>query len=295
MLFIGELAALFAAFLWSNSSILFTAASLRIGSIQLNVDRMLMAVIYLIFTILIFNININLLPQQIFLLALSGIIGLIIGDTAIFKSFAEIGPRYTMLFYSTNPGIAAIFSYFILGESLGIFAIIGMIITIAGIAIVSLEKRSATSKFNLTTKGIFYGLMSAVGQGIGLVIAKMAFEYGEIHSFTATIVRISTAVLTMLIISLAFKRYKNPIKLYKEDRKAFKLVSLGSIIGPYLGITLSFVALENTSVGIAATLMSTTPIMLIPLSKYFYKEKISVYSIVGTIVAVAGIAMLFLF
>jgi len=295
MLFIGEFAALFAAFLWSNSSIVFTAASLRIGSIQLNVDRMLMAVVYLIITILVFNINVSLHPQQVFLLGLSGIIGLIIGDTAIFKSFAEIGPRYTMLFYSTNPGIAAIFSYFIIGESLGIFAIIGMLITIVGIGIVSLERKNVGNKFNLSAKGIFYGLMSAVGQGIGLVIAKMAFEYGDLHSFTATIIRISTAVITMLIISLIFKRYKNPFKLYSNDRKAFKLVALGSIIGPYLGITLSFVALEHTSVGIAATLMSTTPIMLIPLSKYFYKEKISAVSIIGSIVAVGGIAMLFLF
>lgn len=69
---------------------------------------------------------------------------------------------------------------------------------------------------------------------------------------------------------------------------------IGSIIGPYLGISLSFIAIENTSVGIAATLMSTTPIMLIPLSKYFYKEQIHFISIIGTIIAVFGVSLLFI-
>ncbi len=294
MLFIGEISALVAAFLWSNSSIVFTAAAIRIGSIQLNIDRMLLAAFYLIIVILIFQIDISLSFSQFFLLAVSGIIGLIIGDTAIFKSFAEIGPRFTMLFYSLNPAIAALFSWIILDEKLSRNGIIGMFITIVGIAIVALAKKDNGSKFSINSKGVFYGIMSAVGQGVGLVFAKMAYSYGNLHSLTATVVRISSSVIVMLIISLIIKRYNNPIKLYRNDVKSFKLVALGSVIGPFLGITLSFVALEHTSVGIAATLMSTTPIMLIPLSKYYYKENIHISSIVGTVIAVLGIALLFL-
>ncbi len=295
MIFFGELSALFTAFLWTNSSIIFTAASIRIGSIQLNIDRMLMAILYLVITIIILQINIFLNPQQIILLALSGITGLIIGDTSLFNSFSEIGPRYTMLLYSTNPGIAAIFSYLILGESLGLNTIIGIIITICGVALVAFEKKINTNQFQFNSKGLFWGLMSAVGQGVGLVIAKMAFQYGELHCFAATLIRISTAAIIMILISMSFGRYKNPVKFYLKDKKSLKLVALGAFIGPYLGITLSFVALEHTSVGIAATLMSTIPIMIIPISKYFYKEKISTISLIGSIIAVSGIAILFLF
>lgn len=294
-MFIGEISALTAAFLWSNSSIIFTSASIRIGSVQLNVDRMLLASLYLIITVLIFKIDFNLSSMQIFLLTISGFIGLIIGDTAIFKSFSEIGPRFTMLFYSINPAIASVFSFLFLDEKLELFDIIGMIITLSGIALVALDKKQASdARFKLSAKGIFYGTLSAFGQGIGLVFAKMAYTHGEVHSITATLVRISTSVVLLMVIASILKRYKNPVKLYLKDRKSLGLVTIGSIIGPFLGITLSFIALENTEVGIAATLMSTTPILILPLSIYFYKEKIHFKSILGAFIAVAGIALLFL-
>ncbi|MDP2362709.1 MAG: DMT family transporter, partial [Ignavibacteria bacterium] len=90
------------------------------------------------------------------------------------------------------------------------------------------------------------------------------------------------------------RRYQNPLKVYLKDKKVFALVVLGSIIGPYLGITLSFIAVIYTHVGVAATLMSTSPIMILPLSMIFYKEKLSWKSIVGAIIAVGGISLLFL-
>ncbi|HRP01066.1 MAG TPA: DMT family transporter [Candidatus Kapabacteria bacterium] len=295
MLFLGELAALLTSFLWSNSSFIFTAASMRIGSIQLNVDRMLVSLLYLILTIIIFHINLGLNYNQVLLLSLSGLIGLIIGDTALFKSFAEIGPFYSMLLYSTNPGIAAVFSFLILGETLGIFTIIGITITILGIFVVSLDKKNANKKFRLTTRGIILGIIAALGQGIGLIFAKMAFNYGDLNSFVATFVRIGAAFIVMLILAIILRRYHNPVKLYRRDIKSLKLVALGSFIGPYIGITLSFIALENTSVGIAATLMSTSPIMIIPISRIVYKEQTSFSSILGACIAVLGIAILFLF
>lgn len=294
MIFLGEISALTAAFLWSNSSIIFTSASLRIGAIQLNIDRLIFSSIFLIFTIFIFQIDYNINYYQLFFLSISGIIGLIIGDTAIFRAFSEIGPRYTMLFYSTNPIIAAFLSWFILDEKLNFYNILGILITIIGISIVAYDKKTITKQFKLNFIGIFYGFLSAIGQGIGLIFAKLSYSYGNLHSFTATFVRIFTSVLVLLIFSILLNRYKNPFQLYLNDRKSFKYVLIGSIIGPYLGISLSFIAIENTSVGIAATLMSTTPIMLIPLSKYFYKEQIHFISIIGTIIAVLGVSLLFI-
>jgi len=295
-LFIGEISALTAALLWSNASIVFTAATIKLGPIQLNVDRMALASLLLAVTMLIFGLEYKVTTYQFIMLTLSGIVGLVIGDSFLFKSFSTIGPRMTMLIYSINPAIAGILAYFVLDEIMSIMAISGILVTLTGIGIVIIDKKppSGNRQFSITPKGIIYAFFGAVGQGIGLIFAKMAYSDGDIHSITATFYRITSSVIVLLPAAYFIGRYKNPIRLYKRDKKTFGLVGLGSIIGPYLGITLSFVALTNTQVGIAATLMSTVPIMILPVTYIFYKEKINARALIGASIAVIGVAMLFL-
>jgi len=295
MMFIGELSALAAALLWSTSSFVFTAATFRIGTIQLNISRMIIAALLLLITFLIFDINYSINSNQILYLSLSGFVGLVVGDSFLFKSFNLIGPRMGLLLLSFNPAFAAIFAYIILGEVLSFYAIFGMLITLIGITLVVLEKpKNTEGKFKITHFGIMCGILAAIGQGVGLVLAKMAYTDGEIHSLVATFVRIAAAVVIMFPIAVLFKKYKNPFKLFANDKKSFGLVVLGAIIGPYLGITLSFLAIVYTQVGIASTLMSTMPIIMLPMSKIIYKEKLSIKAIVGAFIAVAGVALLFL-
>lgn len=295
-LFIGEISALTAALLWSNASIVFTTATIKLGPIQLNVDRMALATILLAITILIWGLSYSVTSYQLLMLTLSGIVGLVVGDSFLFKSFSAIGPRMTMLIYSVNPAIAGILAFFVLGEVMSTFAIIGILITLSGIFIVIIDRKPSTGnrQFHMTAKGLMYALLGAAGQGIGLILAKMAYSDGDIHSITATFVRIASSVVFLLPAAIFIGRYKNPVKLYSKDNKTFGLVALGSVIGPYLGITLSFVALTNTQVGIAATLMSTVPIMILPVTYVFYKEKINARALIGASVSVIGVAMLFL-
>ncbi len=295
MHFIGELSALGAAILWSFSSFVFTEATKRISTFQLNLSRLFFAWVFLVVTILVLGLNYQVSTTQLLFLSISGVIGLTFGDWFLFKSFKEIGPRVSMLIMSLNPAIAAIIAYFALGEKISALGIFGMVVTLAGISLVVLEKRDGENeKFKITRLGVLMGVLAAFGQGIGLIFSKYAFLAGDVHSLVATFIRIFAAYITLLPIGIILKRYQNPIKVYMKDKKAFGLVILGSIIGPYLGITFSFIAVIYTQVGVAATLMSTSPIMILPLSMLFYKEKLSWKPIVGAIIAVGGISLLFL-
>ena len=137
-------------------------------------------------------------------------------------------------------------------------------------------------------------MLAAFGQGVGLVLAKIAFTGGDVQPLIATFIRITAAVIIMLPVALIMKKYKNPFTLFAKDKKSLGLVALGSIIGPCLGITFSFLAIIHTKIGIASTLMATIPIIMLPLSKIVYKEKLSAKAIAGAIISVAGVAILFL-
>jgi drug/metabolite transporter (DMT)-like permease len=325
MPFIGEISALGAAFLWSFSSFVFTAASHRISTIQLNISRMIIACILLVITIPLFGIKYEISLIQIFYLSLSGFIGLVIGDTFLFRAYKDIGPRISMLIMSCNPALAALLAYIFLGEILSVWGILGILITIAGISLVVLQKNesdmqlqveklkkldenktvldqsSNQSTFKLSNLqtfkpsnlGIIFAFLAAAGQGTGLIFAKLAYLHGDVNGLVATFARILSAVIIMLPMALIAKRYSNPIKIFAKDRKVLFLVILGSIIGPYLGITFSFIAVINTKVGIASILMSTAPIIMLPLTRIFYKEKLSWRSIIGAFIAVGGVFILF--
>lgn len=295
MPFIGEIAALGGAILWAFSSFLFTEATIRLGVIQLNVDRLILAILLLLLTIFAFGIGFSTTNTQMLYLFISGIIGLVLGDTFLLAAFKSIGPRITMLIMSFNPAVAAIFAFFMLGETLGLPIIIGMALTLAGITLVVMEKQKTKTKFKVTPKGVIYAFLGAFGQAFGLVFSKMAFLEGDINSLTASLYRMLAALLIIVPLGIIMKQYSNPIKIYLKDKKLFLLVTIGSIIGPYLGITLSFIAAINTKIGVASTLLATVPILMLPLSHYFYKEKLSFRSIAGAVIAVLGVQLLFLF
>lgn len=292
MPFIGESFALGAAFLWSFSSFLFTAASQRIGSLILNINRMIVAAVLLAITMYLLDISFKISQMQLLYLSLSGFVGLVIGDTFLFRAFKDIGPRITMLIMSFNPAIAALLAFFVIDEGLTLLGTIGIAITLLGISIVVLERQNADNRFKITKIGIFYAFLAAAGQGTGIVLAKMAFNDADISGISATFYRIASAVIILTPLAALFKRYSNPITLFIKDNKALWMILAGSVIGPYLGIFFSFEAIRYTKVGIASTLMATVPIIMLPLSHFFYKEKLSLKSIVGAIIAVVGVAVL---
>ncbi|GJQ61201.1 MAG: membrane protein [Melioribacteraceae bacterium] len=294
MLFLGEISALAAALLWSFNSISLTEATVRVGSVLVNIARMFFASFYLIITILLLGASFDLSSSQYFNLIISGFIGLIAGDTFLLKSLEQIGARLGMLLMSLAPPISAVLAFIFLNEVLSLTAVIGIAVTLLGVAFVILDKgqKAQPRKFNLA--GVVFGILAATGQATGLIFAKEAFYEGPLDEFVAAFIRIFTSTIALYFVARLFGKIKNPVRVYKNDPVAFKHTIWASILGPYLGITASLLAVAHTKVGIAATLMATMPILMLPISKYYYKEKLTWKAILGAFIAVGGVSLLFI-
>jgi drug/metabolite transporter (DMT)-like permease len=294
MQFVGEFAALLTAVLWSGSSMVFAAATARIGSIQVNINRLLMATVYLGLVILLFGLPVGLSASQVGNLAVSGIVGLALGDSFLFKAYREIGARVTMLIMSLAPAVTAVLGFIFLNETISLQAISGMILTIAGIAIVVLERRPIAAGRPLWSfEGLSLAVLASVGQGVGLIFAKLAFREGEINGFVATFIRILSSLVLLVPGLLVTGRWANPVRLFSRDRHAFLLTAAGSVLGPFLGISFSLIAISHTDVAVAATLMATVPVIMLPLVHRFHRERLSWKSIAGAFLSVFGVALLF--
>lgn len=164
----GEIASLLTALLWSFSSIIFTEASRKIGSQQLNINRLIIASIMLLVTVLLQDFSFSALqPQQYYYLIISGVIGLIIGDGFLFKSFQIIGARISMLIMSFVPALTAILAYIFLGETLEPHEITGMFITLSGILLAVTAQNSGNSGDKITVFGALFTVLWALSDKLG--------------------------------------------------------------------------------------------------------------------------------
>lgn len=296
MLFIGEISALITAILWSGTAIVFTEATKIVGSYVVNITRLVLATIYLIITILIFNLDFQISWEQIYLFGLSGLVGLVFGDGFLFKSFQYIGARLSMLVMALSPPTAALLAYIYLGEQISLLGILGIAITISGVSIVVFKRtEQPTNNYKKNNIGYLFAFLGAIGQAANLIFAKEAFQLGNVNGFVATFYRMIPSVPFMYFLGFLYRKRRNSVKILKYKKNALRYIVIGSIIGPFLGITFSLIAVANTYVGIASTLMATVPIVMLPIIKFYYRENLSLISILGAFIAVIGISILFLY
>lgn len=141
-------------------------------------------------------------------------------------------------------------------------------------------------------KGIIIALLGAIGQALGLVLAKMGQNLGTSPISTNTI-RVVSALFAYIIYRLIIKNFKNDFKKMK-DRKSFLYITIAAIVGPIFGVIAALYAINYAPVGIVSTIMQIVPILLLPYEYFILKKKITFLSVSGTIVAVIGTALLFM-
>jgi drug/metabolite transporter (DMT)-like permease len=197
--------------------------------------------------------------------------------------------------------ISTLLSWLWLGESLVPVEIAAMALTLGGVAWVVLERRRAATTTlyfpgdgdrQVYLKGVLLGLCAALSQASGLLLSKRGLE-GGFSPISATLMRMLVGTVVMWLLTLATGRARATGQALR-DRRALALIAGGALTGPFLGVWLSMVALQGTLIGIASTLMALPPVFLIPLTYRFFGERITLRAVVGTLVAVAGVALIFL-
>ncbi len=299
MPFIGELSALATSIFFSIGPTFFTLAGKLVGSVVVNRTRLLVALVYLMLAHwLLYGspLPLDAAPDRWFWLAISGLVGFVLGDAALFQAFITLGTRLTMLVFATNPIIGALLAWLFLGEALTALQIVGMFITLAGVAWVMFERNNPAQQ-SLSPKeyliGILLGLAAAAGQAGGMVTAKLGL-YGDFPTLSGQIMRVSSAAVIIWLVTIFSGKVRQNFAALKAQPKAVQHILIASFLGPFLGVFFSLFAIQHTEIGIASTLMSLQPVFLIPIGYYFFKERISWRAVVGTVIALIGVGVIFL-
>ncbi len=325
-MYTGELISLGVAFSFTATALFAEVASKRMGTIPLNVVRMVISLLLL--GLVLWLTMGTPLPvfadgRTWFWLCLSGFVGYVFGDICLFQSYVIMNSRFGQLFMTLASPTAAIAGWMILGERMRPIAILGMIITLFGIGM-SVLSRGGGHKLTLKMplKGVLFGIGAGVGQGVGLVLSKVGMQHYEhaiaaqgisdmsqyvspeaivpvplsfMMPFASTMIRAIIGLIGFTILLFVFtKGGAEKLKRGVSDKKTMGCALGAATFGPFFGVSLMLMATLFTSAGIAQTISATTPILIILPSYLLFHQKVTFLEVVGAFISVFGVTLFFL-
>ena len=293
----GEIAALTAAFLWALSSVIYGFLGQRIPPLQLNFFKGVIAVVLILLTLVVESSDFSFTfiePLPLTLLALSGVIGIGLGDTAYFFALNNLGARKTLVLETLAPPLGALLAFITIGEAISYVAWCGILLTLLGVILVISEQTTDCGIYQ--RYGLFWAILAALAQATGAVLSRFALLNSEISSLESSLVRLVTGTAIALCL-IPIPPFASKTSLNQTIR-SFSLKTIGVIIlaafgGTYLGIWLKQTSLKFAPTGIAQTLLATSPLFVIPIT-LFMGEKVTMRSFFGAAIAIAGISLLFI-
>ena len=323
MAFLGEFIALGVAVSWTVTALFADVASKRMGSLPLNVVRMTMSL-----TLLVVTLWLTMgMPWPRYAdggtwlwLLLSGVVGYVIGDYCLMQGYILIGSRFGQLFMTLSAPTAALMGRLMLGEQMRPLAIVGMVVTLGGIAMSILSKKGDTVGLKLPRKGVFFAAMAGICQGFGLVLSKIGLEHYDAAiaalgvsqqavpdgallplplflsvPFAATMIRATMGLCVFFLLLVVFNRdWKARLDHAVHDRRAMWCVLGATVFGPFVGVSASLLATQYTSTGIAQTLFALTPVLIIAPAAWLFRQRVTLREVIGAVVSVAGVSLFFI-
>lgn len=296
-MFLGQFLALLTAACWAQNSIIYSYIGKRVSSqtvahIRLWIALPLILAVHLLFTGVLYPTGLSL--QTYIYLYSSGLVGFFIADLLIFYAFVDLGPRETLVIMTSSPIFSALLTWIFLGEALTLMQFGGVVVTISGVMWVIYEdRRSSTSPKKHYARGVLIAFGGSLTQAIGMVLAKGGMA-DQVHPVSANTLRITAGLIGLVIYALMRKQFIRDFVKLKNIRLALLLAS-AAFVGPVLGIILTLAAFSLVPVGVATALSQLSPVLLLPVERFFLKKRIRPGAVLGTLTAISGAVILFLF
>ncbi len=287
--------AIIAAILWAVFSSMLETIARSIPPKELNIFKGAMACVLMVATSLLLRENFHDLPwSDVWILFLSGIVGIGLGDTAYYAGLSYIGSRRSLLLFALAPPMAALIAWIFLGESLNLLAWAGILITISGVAWVISERTPQDTIHHdpkLMRKGIILGVLASLGQATGLVLSRAGMSDGMVTSLQGAALRLIAGILFTLIWLLVSRQPMGKWQ-HTTDSKRIWITLVITAIGTYISLWLQQLAIQGAPAGITQTLLSTSPIFILPVAA-IRGEKVTIRAVLGAFVTIFGVMMVF--
>ncbi len=289
----GELLALLSAFLWAMASVLLTVGARRIHVLPLNLIRCVISTAFF-WALLPFYGGLDAIaaiPAVAWPWLVVSVLGLlVVGDTLYFRSLDLAGVSWAMPVASVNPLWAVLLASVFLDEPLSWTLLLGALLVIVGVVLVSRSAGSVGAAGQADPRarrrGIMLALVVSLLWGAGQVALKPATA--GMHSVVANSVRQPMGLLMLLGLTLRQGRWR---ALRKLDLKSWAVIGIASLVGTGVGTLFFVMAIQQAGAGRTAVLTATSPLVAIPFSMLWLRERPTRWTLAGTLLTTAGIVL----
>lgn len=285
--------------MWSLSPFFFAAAGRRIGPFAVNLLRLAYAsgaLLILCVTRMLLGSAPHAGTGPWIWLALSGGVGLALGDFFLYRSLVLEGPELTSQVMTLSPALTAAIAWFALREKLAPAQLAGMALVLAGVYTATWTPGKSRAPAPVRrgpalVSGIWAGFWSAFCQAVGTVLARHAFlAQPSLDAVEATSIRVGAGAV-ILWIAAAFIGLPAGLKRWREP-EVMKRMAGGTLAGPILGMLCYVSALKFTASGIVTTITFMSPLLVIPLGAWRYGTRVTRRAAVGTLFSLIGVIFL---
>lgn len=287
---LGSLAALVSAAAWAFGSILFRRLGDEVSPLGMNLGKGIIGVVCL-GAVILFTGREPVTSRAFLFLGVSGLLGIALGDTFFFKALVELGPRLTILLGTLGPVFTVILAVVFLRERPPLLAGMGIPLVIAGTTWVLWEQAPKKEIRHARNHGVAYALLSALCMSLGIIFAKIGVA--SCSALQATFIRFLWSAAGLALWGCIRRDLAGWLRPFKEPR-LLKFIFVTVLVVIFGGFWVFLIALKYIGASVAATLNSTTPLFILPMTAFFLKEKVSLRAVLGAAVAVAGIALIFI-
>ena len=241
----------------------------------------------------------------------SGIVGIGIGDVALFQALPRLGSRLSLLLINclTAP-LGALLEWFWLGTALSLRQVASGLVILIGVGLALTPGKHLKLGPRELVLGTAFSVLSALGGAAGAVLSRKAYAIAHVSgqhltgaeaAFQRVVGGLFIAGVCLLVVkrrALRIQAAAPPQVILEVSKRKWlgiwPFVLVNGLAGQTLGVSFMQWALETTPTGIVLAILATTPVVVLPFSVVFEKERPSVYSLVGGAIAVAGVVALVL-
>lgn len=290
--FLGETACLTAALMWAVAVVLFRGPIAAWGARTTNLVKCLLATALLALTLPFFGglSAFSTVPQRdLAFIAVSGLVGLTLGDTMLFVAVGRLGAHRTLVLQTSAPLFAGLLAA-AAGERLSLHELVGAAVILGGVTlVVATGNRTGNGARRAAISGIGFALLGAFGQGAGVVLAKEGL--GTIGAMPATLLRLAAGTVGMLLTGV-FSNRAHQLRNAFADRPSMRRVVPATFLGTYLALLLMMVGVAMAPATVAAVLLATSPIFSLVIEAVADRKRPTLSAVVGTFIAIVGVAVL---
>ena len=287
-----------AALCWAVASLISADVTRKIGGLAFNRLRLFFVSLMLISYTFYLDTWSTINNDFLFVILLSGIIGIFLGDTLLFIALQKIGPRRNNILFSLAAPFTVILNIIFLNEIMSFVNLIGCIIVFFGVvvAIAYGNSRDKNHRWELVEGnlylGVIFGIGAALCQAIGLIMMKPILNMGADPIASASLRTLISCIFLAFTFFLNYEIFNTKTSL---NLKIIGQSILSGFLGMALGMSLLLIALQHADAGIVATLSSTSPIMILFLIWLVTKKIPTTGAWIGTVLAIIGSGLIFIY